>query len=294
MGWLVTGAGGMLGRDVTSVLTAAGERLDARDRAGLDVLDADAVQEAVSSLAGPEGPGVVVNCAAWTDVDGAEEREDDATRVNGEGVALLAAACTQTGARLLHVSTDYVFAGDATRPYPEDAPPAPLNAYGRSKLAGERAVLRLHRDGGFVVRTAWLYGQHGRSFVATMARLAAEKAPDGTVDVVQDQLGQPTWSRDLAEQLVALGRSVDAPPGVYHGTSSGETTWHGLARAVFEELGHDPQRVRPTTSEAFRRPAPRPAYSVLGHARWEAAGLSPIRGWREALRAALEAWPGLR
>jgi len=283
MRWLVTGAGGMLALDVRAVLAEQGEQVDARDRAGLDVLDPDAVQDAVSALAGPHGPGVVVNCAAWTDVDGAEVHEAEATRVNGEAVALIAAACAQTGARLLHVSTDYVFAGDGTLPYGEDDPTAPLNAYGRSKLAGEQAVLRLHPEAGYVVRTAWLYGEHGRSFVSTMARLAREKGPDGTLDVVDDQRGQPTWSRDLASQLVALARAEQAPPGVYHGTSSGETTWFGLARAVFEELGHDPERVRPTTSDKFVRPAPRPAYSVLGHERWAAAGLAPIRDWREAL-----------
>ncbi|NHC16473.1 dTDP-4-dehydrorhamnose reductase [Motilibacter deserti] len=294
MRWLVTGAGGMLGRDLVAVLEAAGEQVDARDRAGLDVLDPDAVQAAVSGLAGDDGPGVVVNCAAWTDVDGAEEREAEATRVNGEAVALIAAACAQTGARLLHPSTDYVFPGDATAPYAEDDPTAPLNAYGRSKLAGEQAVLRLHPEGGYVVRTAWLYGEHGRNFVATMARLARDKGPDGTIDVVDDQRGQPTWTRDLAEQLLALGRAADAPRGVYHGTSSGETTWHGLARAVFEETGHDPQRVLPTTSDKFVRPAPRPAYSVLGHERWAAAGLEPIRDWREGLAEAMAEAPGLR
>jgi dTDP-4-dehydrorhamnose reductase len=189
------------------------------------------------------------------------------------------------------VSTDYVFAGDATEPYPEDAPVNPVNAYGRSKLAGERAVLETLPETGYVVRTAWLYGQQGKNFVTTMLRLAKER---DTVDVVDDQLGQPTWSMDLARRLVelaGLGGQSRAPAGVYHGTASGQTTWYGLAREVFAGAGLDPDRVRPTTSDRFVRPAPRPAYSVLGHARWAAAGLPPLRSWKEALREAL---PGLR
>ncbi|RZS87382.1 dTDP-4-dehydrorhamnose reductase [Motilibacter rhizosphaerae] len=274
--WLVTGAGGMLGRDVVSVLRARGEHVDARTRADLDLLHAGAVAAAV------EGADVVVNCAAWTDVDGAETAEAAATELNGTAVATLAVAAARSGARLLHPSTDYVFAGDGTTPYAEDAPTAPINAYGRSKLVGEEAVRHLHPAGGFVVRTAWLYAVHGKSFVGTMARLAAERGPDGTVDVVDDQRGQPTWSHDLAEQLVALGLA-DAPAGTYHGTSSGETTWYGLARETFALLGHDPERVLPTTSEKFVRPAKRPAYSVLGHGAWATAGLEPLRDWREAL-----------
>jgi dTDP-4-dehydrorhamnose reductase len=206
-------------------------------------------------------------------------------------VAGLAAACARAGAALVHVSTDYVFPGTAGRPYAEDAPTAPINAYGRSKLAGERAIRAVLPERGFVVRTAWLYGAGGPNFVATMLRLARER---DTVDVVDDQLGQPTWSYALADRLVALGQAAlagAAPAGVYHGTASGQTTWYGLAREVFARAGLDPDRVRPTTSERFVRPAKRPAYSVLGHGRWAAAGLPPMAGWREMLAAALAAWP---
>jgi dTDP-4-dehydrorhamnose reductase len=230
---------------------------------------------------------VVLNAAAWTDVDGAETDEQGATAVNGTAVSALAAACAATGARLVHVSTDYVFPGDATEPYAEDAPTAPINAYGRSKLAGERAVLATLPDTGYVVRTAWLYGTTGRNFVRTMLRLADER---DYVEVVDDQVGQPTWSRDLAERLVALSAS-GAPAGVYHGTASGQTSWHGLAEAVFAETGHDPARVRRTTAAAYARPAPRPSYSVLGHDRWTAAGLAPMRPWRAMLHDMLAVTP---
>jgi dTDP-4-dehydrorhamnose reductase len=279
-GWLVTGAGGMLGQDVLAKLAAAGEQAIALDRAALDLTDPAAVRQALEL----HRPAVVVNCAAWTAVDDAETREAEALAINGDGPAHLADACARIGAVLLHVSTDYVFAGDATTPYAEDAPTAPRSAYGRTKLAGEEAVLRTER--GYVVRTAWLYGTGGPNFVRTMIKLAGIK---DTLDVVDDQRGQPTWSADLAGLLVELGRGAlagTAPAGIYHGTSSGETTWYGFTREIFRLLGTDPDRVRPTTSEAFVRPAPRPAYSVLGHERFAAAGIEPLRDWRAALTEA--------
>ncbi|HEY9523739.1 MAG TPA: sugar nucleotide-binding protein, partial [Thermopolyspora sp.] len=168
--------------------------------------------------------------------------------------------------------------GQATMPYAAEHPPSPRSAYGRTKLAGEWAVRALCAD-SWVVRTAWLYGAGGPNFVTTMLRLAEERE---TLDVVDDQHGQPTWTRDLADLIVRMV-AADAPAGIYHGTSSGETTWHGLARAVFEARGLDPERVRPTTTDTFPRPAPRPAYSVLSHATLEAAGVIPIRDWRAAL-----------
>jgi dTDP-4-dehydrorhamnose reductase len=277
--WLVTGAGGMLGRDLVTVLD--GLSVDPRDRAALDITDPEAVATAVA------GADIVVNAAAWTNVDGAETEEAAATAVNGTGVANLARACAAAGAILLHPSTDYVFPGDATVPYAEEAPTSPINAYGRSKLVGEQAIRALLPDRGYIVRTAWLYGEHGPNFVATMLKLAATRE---SLDVVDDQLGQPTWSFALAQRLVALGQAAlagVAPAGVYHGTASGETTWYGLARAVFAGAGLDPDRVRPTTSARFVRPAPRPAYSVLGHARWAAARLAPMAPWQQQLTAAL-------
>lgn len=277
MGWLVTGAGGMLGRELVDALRDKGIEALALDRAALDVTDPGAVEDAVA------GHRIVLNAAAWTNVDGAEADEPAATAVNGTAVRHLAAACADSGARLVHVSTDYVFPGTAGAPIPEDAATDPVNAYGRGKLLGERAVAELLPDTGYVVRTAWLYGQYGGNFVATILRAAAQREH---LDVVDDQHGQPTWARALARRLVDLGeRALDgaAPAGFYHGTCAGETTWYGLARAAFELTGLDPDRVRPTTSGAFPRPAPRPGYSVLGHARWAQAGLDPLPHWRASL-----------
>lgn len=280
--WLVTGAAGMLGRDLVAALaTHPTAIVTATDRTMLDLTDPNAVQAAVA------GHDIVVNTAAWTDVDAAESAEAQATAVNGYAVAGLARACADAGARLVHLSTDYVLAGTGREPYPEDAATDPVNAYGRGKLLGEQAVAAHLPSGGYVVRTAWLYGEHGSNFVATMLRLAAERP---TVAVVDDQHGQPTWSAALAGQLVSLGDAAlagTAPAGIYHGTAGGCTTWHGLARAVYELTGLDPDRVHRTGSDRFPRPAVRPAYSVLGHHRWAAAGLPALPGWREQLAEAL-------
>ncbi|MBY8874824.1 dTDP-4-dehydrorhamnose reductase [Micromonospora sp. PLK6-60] len=284
--FLVTGAGGMLGRDLLAVLGSRSDlSVTATTRGDLDIRDSVAVQTAVA------GHDVVINAAAWTDVDGAETQEEAATAVNGDGVGNLARACAATNARLIHVSTDYVFSGKATQPYAENASTSPINAYGRSKLAGEVAVSRLLPHAGFVVRTAWLYGAHGPNFVSTMLRLAEERE---RLEVVDDQRGQPTWSRQLAALLSSLADAAlagQAAPGVYHGTASGETTWYGLARAVFTLRGLDPDRIRPTTSDRYLRPAARPAYSVLAHRRWTAAGLPPPAHWRSALTQALAPAP---
>ncbi|MEU2618072.1 dTDP-4-dehydrorhamnose reductase [Streptomyces sp. NPDC007157] len=284
MKWLVAGAGGMLGHDMVEELTRRGAEVAALGHTDLDVTSADSV---ASALAGHR-PDLVVNCAAYTAVDDAETDEERALLINGEGPRLLARAAARHGARLVQVSTDYVFDGDArTTPYPEDHPTDPRTAYGRTKLAGERAVLEELPGASAVVRTAWLYGTHGKNFVRTMIELESRR---DTLDVVDDQRGQPTWSADLAARIADLGPRLgrdDRAHGVFHGTSSGAATWYELAREVFRLLGADPERVRPTTSAAFVRPAPRPAYSVLGHDRWAEVGLEPPRDWRQALAEGL-------
>ena len=277
--WLVAGSGGMLGQDLVAALgtTVSTHEVTAADRSSLDITDPGACVAAVA------GHDVVVNAAAWTAVDDAETHEPEAFSVNAVGAANLARARSASGARMVQVSTDYVFAGDAISPYAEVTPLAPRSAYGRTKAAGEWAVRTHLPSASWVVRTAWLYGAHGPNFVKTMARLALERE---TVSVVDDQRGQPTWTMDLADSIVRLVEA-GAPFGIYHGTSSGETTWFGFAQEIFRLLGHDPARVLATTSEAFVRPAARPACSVLGHDTWQSAGVAPIREWREALSLAV-------
>jgi dTDP-4-dehydrorhamnose reductase len=269
--WLVTGANGMLGTDLVDLLQGAGEDVTAATRSSLDVTDGDAVATAV------EGHDIVVNAAAWTAVDDAEEHEAEATVVNGTAPRLLARATRQHGARLVQVSTDYVFDGSARTPYAEDTPTSPASAYGRTKALGEQAVREELPDGHLLVRTAWLYGAHGGCFPKTIARVARER---GEVSVVDDQVGQPTWTRDVADLVVRL-MQADAPAGTYHATSSGQCSWFDFARAVVVAAGLPPAAVRPTTSEAFVRPAPRPAYSVLGHDALHRVGVAPIGGWED-------------
>ncbi|WP_166996485.1 dTDP-4-dehydrorhamnose reductase [Paramicrobacterium fandaimingii] len=272
---LITGADGMLGTDVRECL--ADHDVTSATRQALDVTDATAVRHAVA------GHDVVINAAAFTNVDAAEENEELAYQVNAEGARYLAEACKSSGARLVQISTDYVFDGTSTVPYSEDAELHPLSSYGRSKAAGERFVRDFYPEGSIVVRTAWLYGKAGPNFAATMLRLAATK---DTVDVVTDQRGQPTWTRDLAEHIRQLLEQY-ASPGIYHGTNTGETTWFEFARAVYAECGLDPERIRPTDSASFVRPAPRPQNSVLAHEAWHAIRLEPMRPWRDALSDAV-------
>jgi dTDP-4-dehydrorhamnose reductase len=264
----------MLGSDLLVAL--AGRDVTALTRADLDITDSAATAAAVA------GHDVVLNAAAFTAVDDAESDEARATLVNAVGAGNLAAAAQAAGAVLVQFSTDYVFDGAGSTPYDEDAPLHPLNAYGRSKAAGERAALDGNPWRTVVIRTAWTYGAHGSNFASTMLRLAGER---DEVGVVTDQVGQPTWTLDLARQTVALLDS-GIVAGVYHGTNSGEASWNDFAKAIFEGAGLDPDRVKPTTSSQFVRPAPRPAYSVLGHDAWTASGLQPMRHWREALEEA--------
>lgn len=284
--WLVTGARGQLGTDLLEILAGRPEdQVTGLGRAELDLADEAAVRGTVHDwLAGVRSDrAVLVNAAAYTAVDAAETDEAAAEVVNGRAPGWLAEELAGKG-RLVHVSTDYVFDGTATQPYPVDHPVAPRSAYGRTKAAGERAVAAAGGE-AVVVRTAWVYGRHGANFVRTMVRLESERE---TLSVVDDQVGSPTWSHDLAAGLVELGARPEPPPPVLHCTNAGQVSWCGLARAVFEELGADPERVQPTTTEAFPRPAPRPAYSVLDLTPWTEAGLPAMRPWREALRLAME------
>ncbi|MBO0853985.1 MAG: dTDP-4-dehydrorhamnose reductase [Nocardia sp.] len=269
---VVTGARGQLGRALVALAPGA----VALGHGELDITDPEAVAAALRPR------DVVLNCAAYTAVDAAESDRGAAFAVNAIGPGVLAARCRTLQARLIHVSTDYVFDGTGTRPYEPDDPTGPTGVYGESKLAGEQAVLRAHPD-ATIVRTAWVYTGDTGDFVATMRRLERER---GTVTVVDDQIGSPTYAPDLAAGLLDIvARRPDSP--ILHATNSGTASWFEVARAVFAGLGADPERVRPCTTEQFPRPARRPAYSVLSDRAWVEAGLTPLRDWRAALSDAL-------
>lgn len=280
---VITGAGGQLGGYLSSLAAGQGREVLAHSSSQWDITDPAAAERIVRR------GDVVINCAAYTNVDGAETDEAGAFAVNEAGPGHLARACARAGAQLIHVSTDYVFNGDfggaAPRPYEPSDQTAPQGVYARSKAAGEQAVLGALPE-AVVVRTAWVYtGGAGKDFVAVMRRLAAG---DGPVDVVDDQTGSPTYVGDLAEALLQI--VDDRVPGpILHAANEGAVSRFEQARAVFEECGADPARVRPVSTDHFPRPAPRPAYSALSGGQSAAAGLRPLRPWRPALVAALAA-----
>ncbi|AOS65466.1 dTDP-4-dehydrorhamnose reductase [Actinoalloteichus hymeniacidonis] len=290
---LVAGGGGQLGMDLYHRVRETlgdGSTLYAPTSAELDITDQAAVGAAVTRLAEEAAEHgrrpVVINAAAYTAVDAAEADESTAMRVNRDGPARLAAACTALDVPLIHVSTDYVFPGDAERPYEPSDPTGPRSAYGRTKLAGERAVLDICPR-AWVVRTAGVYGAWGGNFVKTMAKLEANRE---TLSVVSDQAMSPTWAGDLAIGLLELAMRIadgsEPARRVLHATNDGQTTWFEFARAIFVELGADPERVRPCGTEEFPRPAPRPAFSVLSANSWISEGLTPLQPWRAGLAEA--------
>lgn len=273
---LVTGAKGMLGQAVLAAAEQASQTTLALGSGELDITDAAAVKTAVEQFE----PDALINCAAWTDVDGAESEEAAATEVNAAGAANLAAACAASGVRLVHVSTDYVFDGCATEPYVESAPVSPQSAYGRSKLAGERAIEAAGGDFA-IIRAAWLFGAGGRNFVDTILRLGREREQ---IEVVTDQIGCPTWSGNLAPALLASAGARQT--GIFHAAGGGRCSWFELASETVSLAGLACE-LQPTTTESFPRPAPRPAFSVLASERGDEAVLLP--DWHEGLRGYLAA-----
>jgi dTDP-4-dehydrorhamnose reductase len=279
---LVTGAGGMLGLDVCAAAADAGYDVHGVPRADLDITDSAAMDAVVSRLR----PDAIVNCAAWTDVDGAESAYDAALEVNGAGAGFVARAAAACGAWLVHVSSDYVFDGRAGSPYVESDPTAPLSAYGRSKLAGEQAVASEAAESHTIVRSSWLFGTGGKCFPKTILRLAAER---DSISVVDDQLGCPTFTGDLAAALVTL--CEQQVPGVVHVAGGGECTWFGFARSIVEAAAVDCE-VLPGRTSDLERPAPRPAYSVM---RTERGDLVPrLPDWHDGLAAFMSARVGVR
>ncbi len=288
MNVLVTGAEGQLGSDLVPALERAGFEGLYLDIESLDITDARAVGWAVKEAR----PHVIINCAAYTDVDGAEKDQQRAFEVNSIGPANLSEAASRSGALLIHISTDFVFDGKRSAPYSEADEPSPLNVYGRTKLDGEREIIK-RLENYVIVRTSWLYGVHGRNFVKTILRLAAEQ---DTLRVVSDQIGTPTWTGDLAGFITAVAgsyRSGCIPSGIYHYSNEGTASWYDFAKAIVTEAAiyHPPfgsVKVEPVTTSEFKRPAERPAYSVLDKGKVKKVFNAPVPHWRVSLAGMLK------
>ena len=273
---LITGSNGMLGHDLSEALSDNHELLLTTSKT-LDITDERQVMDAICN----EKPDIVINSAAYTNVDGCEENPDLAYDVNGKGVENLALACRKIDCALVHISTDYVFDGSATQPIPEDGEIGPISVYGKSKLKGEEAILEI-LDKYFIVRTAWLYGINGGNFPKTMLELAKDHSE---LTVVYDEVGTPTYTSDLADAIAELIETDYY--GIYHLTNSGSCSWCEFSRYIFEIAGLD-VNVVPVTASEFARPAPRPSYSVLENKNWIDHGFEPLRDYKEAIKEYIE------
>jgi dTDP-4-dehydrorhamnose reductase len=280
MTWLIAGGSGQLGLAFQAELTLQGIDFVAVNSRELDITNQPLVEDLVDSIK----PIVIINAAAWTDVESAESNESGAYAVNTLGPQNLAIAARNVRARIVQVSTDYVFSGKATTPWAEDSQHNPQSVYGSTKSEGEKLVLRLHAEEAYVVRTAWLYSADRKNFAKTMTKLALNSSDE--VRVVNDQIGQPTFTGDLAKQIINLVLS-DAPPGTYHGTNGGQATWFEFAREIFQLTGAELSRVLPVLSSEYPGSACRPSYSVLSHDAWAKTTVQPMRDWRIALESAI-------
>ncbi|MGG1312878.1 dTDP-4-dehydrorhamnose reductase [Cohnella laeviribosi] len=273
---LVTGANGQLGQELVRMVTEK-IRIVGYGRDRLDITNLDQCREVIADIR----PDAIIHAAAYTAVDKAESEPDEAYRINALGTRNLAIAAREQAAKLCYISTDYVFDGIGTAPYNEYDNTNPQSVYGKSKRAGE-ILLQSLADRYFIVRTSWVYGKFGNNFVKTMLKLASER---DSVTVVEDQIGSPTYTYDLAQFLIELVQTEKY--GVYHASNTGSCSWYEFAKAIFEESGI-PIRTEPCTTEQFPRPAPRPAYSVMDHSAIRQNGFKDLRPWREALRAFLK------
>lgn len=273
--WLIVGANGQLGRCLSNELQKQGEEFLVCSHSELDITIAPQVDDYFRN----REIATVINCAAWTAVDDAEDNEAQALKVNYEGPQNLALAAKRSNSRLIQISTDYVFSGDAATPYTVETPASPLNAYGRTKLQGDEAVLEIGEGTFPVVRTAWLYSRFGKNFAKTMASRALQDLP---VRVVNDQIGQPTSAVDLARLIIEIAQQSN-PPSIIHGTNSEQATWFEFAREIYKLLNVDVELVSPVTSSEFPTRAKRPSYSVLDHSELIGTGISEMRTWQEAL-----------
>jgi len=267
----------MLGQDFTKELE--NQNLRALDKSQCDITNFDQVRSEIIDV------DVVINCAAYTAVDDAETNRDLAFKINAQGPKNLAIRCSEIGAKLVHFSTDYVFSGDTNSAYQENDEPSPKSVYGKSKFAGELEVRQNLPNEYYIIRTAWLYGKNGKHFGKTILNLAKSNV---NLNVVDDQIGQPTWTMDLAKKTVEIV-TKSAPSGIYNGTSEGQVSWFEYAQNIFELAGLNKDRIHPVKSDSFPRPAPRPHFSVLGHESFKASRIEPIRHWRTALLESFEA-----
>ena len=280
MKWLITGANGQLGKCLQKTLTVQGIDFVALSRTDLDISDKTLLKESIDSIK----PEVVINAAAYTNVEEAEIDSDQAFRINQLGAANVAIACKSVGARLVHFSTDYVFAGNGISPWQVNDLTGPLSVYGKSKLAGEIEILKEYSENSLIIRTAWLYSPYGKNFYKTILTKALNG--DESIRVVSDQEGQPTSALDLAE-LTIKAIVKDVAPGIFHGTNSGSCSWFEFAQYIFEIAGHDRDRVNPVSSSDFPTKVQRPSYSVLDNQKWSEFGILPIGPWKDSVRKVL-------
>jgi len=275
--WLILGGSGQLGRTLQDHLVDQSIEYFAPTRKVLDLTSATNVAECIDFY----GPTVIVNCAAWTDVDKAENFESDALLVNGYAAEFIAKAAKKNNSILIQISTDYVFSGDGRKPWKESDPPKPKTAYGRTKEFAESVIREIYPENSYIFRTAWLYSKYGQNFAKTICFKAFKNKE--IISVVNDQIGQPTLANDLSRQLVsAMKHRIE--PGIYHGTNSGQATWYDFATEIFTMIGQNTNRIKPITSNELQRPAQRPKFSVLDHGEWDKYDFPKMRDWRIALQ----------
>jgi dTDP-4-dehydrorhamnose reductase len=282
MKWMILGGNGQLGRAMAIELARYQIEYVSLNRTQLDITN----QSDIEKFFKKESPNVVVNAAAWTNVESAEINEEHAFLVNAFGPQLLAEECRKYEVKFVQISTDYVYSGHSTTPWRESDKVSPISVYGRTKAQGEAVVLEANPENSFIVRTAWLYSPWGKNFVKKLINVALHEKRN--VEVVDDQFGQPTSALDLAHQIQKM-IGFEVAPGIYHGTNSGQTSWFELAQSIFKILGEDSDRIIPIKTSASAQLAKRPLFSVLSHENWEAQGLPPMRSWQDALTIALPA-----
>ena len=280
MKWLIAGGSGQLGLALQAELNSRGIDFVAADSSELDIRNPLIIDQITDFLK----PNIIVNAAAWTNVDAAESNEADAYSLNAIGPQNLAIAARNIGARFVHISTDYVFSGQGSKPWAVTDAHNPQSVYGKTKSEGEKLILGDYSEDSYIVRTAWLYSANRRNFAKTIAKLALRDELD--IRVVNDQLGQPTFAGDLAKQIIDLALS-DATVGVYHGTNSGQATWFDFAQEILRLAGSDISRVIPVSTSEYPSPAKRPAFSVLSHEDWSKTSIAPMRDWKIALADAM-------